>query len=101
MAVLVVVSVAIEFGIISAIPLTTELRPRARARLLSLLIVASGLGRIVGDLVAPRVFAAGGMQAVTLMAAIVALAALIVVLTGVREVTAGSGDQEDPAAITS
>jgi hypothetical protein len=41
------------------------------------------------------------MQAVTLMAAIVALAALIVVLTGVREVTAGSGDQEDPAAITS
>ena len=101
MAVLVVVSVAIEFGIISAIPLTTELRPRARARLLSLLIVASGLGRIVGDLVAPRVFAAGGMQSVTLMAAIVALAALIVVLTGVREVTAGSGDQEDPAAIIS
>ena len=61
MAVLMVVSVAIEFGIISAIPLTTELRPRARARLLSLLIVASALGRIVGDLVAP-VFAAGGMQ---------------------------------------
>jgi predicted MFS family arabinose efflux permease len=81
--------------------LTTELRPRARARLLSLLIVASGLGRIVGDLVAPRVFAAGGMQSVTLMAAIVALAALIVVLTGVREVMAGSGDQADPAAITS
>jgi MFS transporter, DHA1 family, inner membrane transport protein len=101
MAVLVVVSVAIEFGIISAIPLTTELRPRARARLLSLLIVASGLGRIAGDLVAPRVFTAGGMQSVTLMAAVVALAALIVVLTGVREVTAGSGDQEDPAAITS
>ena len=101
MAVLVVVSIAIEFGIISAIPLTTELRPRARARLLSLLIVASALGRIVGDLVAPRVFAAGGMQSVTVMAATVALAALIVVLTGVREVGAGTGDQEDPAAIAS
>ncbi len=101
MAVLVVVSVAIEFGIISAIPLTTELRPRARARVLSLLIVASGLGRIVGDLVAPRVFAAGGMQSVTVMAAIVALAALIVVLVGVREVEPGSGDQEDPAAVAS
>jgi MFS transporter, DHA1 family, inner membrane transport protein len=101
MAVLVVVSVAIEFGIISAIPLTTELRPRARARLLSLLIVASGLGRIAGDLVAPRVFVAGGMRSVTVMAAIVALVALTVVLTGVREVTAGSGDQEDPAAIAS
>ena len=101
MAVLVVVSVAVEFGIISAIPLTTELRPRARARLLSLLIVASGLGRVVGDLVAPRVFAGGGMQSVAIMAAIVALAALAVVLVGVREVEAGSGDQEDPAAIAS
>ncbi len=101
MAVLVVVSVAIEFGIISAIPLTTELRPRARARVLSLLIVASGLGRIVGDLVAPRVFAAGGMQSVTVMAAIVALIALTVVLVGVREVEPGSGDQEDPAAVAS
>jgi predicted MFS family arabinose efflux permease len=100
-AVLVVVSVAIEFGIISAIPLTTELRPRARARVLSLLIVASGLGRIVVDLVAPRVFAAGGMQSVTVMAAIVALIALIVVLVGVREVEPGSGDQEDPAAVAS
>ena len=51
MAVLVVVGVAVEFGIISAIPLTTELRPRAGRALL--LIVASGSGRIVGDLVAP------------------------------------------------
>jgi predicted MFS family arabinose efflux permease len=101
MAVLVVVSVAIEFGIISAIPLTTELRPRARARVLSLLIVASGLGRIVGDLVAPRVFAAGGMQSVTVMAGIGALIALVVVLVGVREVVAGSDDQDDPAAIVS
>ena len=101
MAVLVVVSVAIEFGIISAIPLTTELRPRARARVLSLLIVASGLGRIVGDLVAPRVFAGGGMPSVTVMAGIVALIALVVVLVGVHEVVAGSDDQDDPAAIVS
>jgi predicted MFS family arabinose efflux permease len=101
MVVLVVVSVAIEFGIISAIPLTTELRPRSRARVLSLLIVASGMGRIVGDLVAPRVFAVGGMQSVTVMAAIAALVALVVVLVGVREVVAGSGDQEDPIVIVS
>ena len=101
MAVLVVVGIAVEFGIISAIPLTTELRPRARARLLSLLIVASGSGRLVGDLVAPRVFTAGGMQSVTVMAAIAMLIALAVVLVGVHEVEAGSGDQEDPAAIAS
>ena len=101
MAVLVVVGIAVEFGIISAIPLTTELRPRARARLLSLLIVASGSGRLVGDLVAPRVFTAGGMQSVTVMAAIAMLIALAVVLVGVHEVQAGSGDHEDPAAIAS
>lgn len=65
------------------------------------LIVASGLGRIVGDLVAPQVFTTGGMQSVTMMAAIGALIALVVVLVGVREVEAGSGNQEDPAAIVS
>ena len=47
------------------------------------------------------VFAAGGMQSVTVMAGIGALIALVIVLVGVREVVAGSGDQEDPAAIVS
>ena len=101
MAVLVVVSVAIEFGIISAIPLTTELRPRARARALSLLIVASGLGRIVGDLVAPRVFTTGGMQSVTMMAAIGALDRIGRGSGGCPRGRGRLGDQEDPAAIVS
>ncbi len=97
MMALVVASIAIEFGFISAIPLATELRPRSRTRVLSLFIVANGLGRIAGDLVGPRVFAAGGMRAVTLMAALAALAALVVVVLGVHEVEAGSADQEEPA----
>ena len=41
------------------------------------------------------------MQSVTVIAAIAMLIALAVVLVGVREVEAGSGDQEDPAAIAS
>ena len=98
MAVLFVAAVAIEFGIISAIPLTTELRPRARAQTLSLLIVASGLGRAVADLVAPRVFVAGGMRQVTTMAGLVALISLFVVLLWVHEVQAAA--QEDEAVVS-
>jgi predicted MFS family arabinose efflux permease len=86
MGVLFIAGVAIEFGIISAIPLMTELRPRARAQTLSFLIVASGLGRAVADLVAPRVFTAGGMRPVTIMAGLVAIGALLIVLLWVREV---------------
>ena len=89
MAILVVATVAAEFGYISAIPLMTELRPRARTRLLSLFIVANGLGRIAGDLISPRVFIKGGMQVVTVMAATAAFVALIVVVIGVREVDVG------------
>jgi MFS transporter, DHA1 family, inner membrane transport protein len=97
MTLLVIASIAIEFGFISAIPLATELRPRSRTRVLSLFIVANGLGRIAGDLISPRVFATRGMGAVALMSALTALAALILVVTGVREVEAGSGDHEAPA----
>jgi predicted MFS family arabinose efflux permease len=88
MAVLFIAGVAIEFGIISAIPLMTELRPRARAQTLSLLMVASGLGRDGADLVAPRVFAGGGIRPVLVMAGLVALGALVIVLLWVREVRA-------------
>jgi predicted MFS family arabinose efflux permease len=96
MAVLFVAGVAIEFGIISAIPLMTELRPRARAQTLSLLIVASGMGRATADLVAPRVFTGGGMVPVVVMAGLVALGSLLIVLLWVREVRAPI--QEDEAA---
>jgi len=89
MACLVVATVAIEFGYISAIPLMTELRPRGRTRILALFSVGNGLGRIAGDLISPRVFVIGGMQMVTAIAAIAAIAALVVVLVGVREVPTG------------
>jgi predicted MFS family arabinose efflux permease len=98
MAVLFLAGVAIEFGIISAIPLMTEFRPRARAQTLSLLIVASGLGRATADLVAPRVFATGGMGPVTVMAGLVALGALLIVLLGVREVRAPIQEGEAAAS---
>jgi hypothetical protein len=58
-----------------------------------LLVVSSALGRVVADLVAPRVFTAGGMGPVTLMAGVAAIAALLVVLLGVREVATAAQDE--------
>ncbi len=86
MITLVVTMVSLEFGFISGIPLMTELRPRSRTRVLSLAVVATGVGRIAGDLIAPRVFAAAGMQVVAAMAAVVTVGALMVVVVGVKEV---------------
>jgi hypothetical protein len=51
-------------------------------------MVASGVGRATSDLVAPRVFASGGMGRVLIMAGLVALCALGIVLLWVREVQA-------------
>jgi predicted MFS family arabinose efflux permease len=82
-------TVALEFGYISVIPLMTELRPRGRTRILALSVVANGLGRMTGDFVSPRLFASGGMRLVTIVAAGVVLSAVILVLVGVREVSAG------------
>jgi predicted MFS family arabinose efflux permease len=86
---LAVATVAMEFGYISVIPLMTELRARGRTRILALSVVATGVGRIAGDFVSPRLFTAGGMQRVTMVAGSVVLSAVILVMMGVREVSAG------------
>lgn len=86
MAALLVAVFALEFGYISIIPLMTEQRPRSRTRALSMAVVATGLGRITGDLVGPRVFVAAGMGFVTIAAAAVTFLAVAVVLTGIKEV---------------
>lgn len=87
MAALGVATLAMEFGYISVIPLMTELRPRGRSRVLALSVVANGVGRMAGDLIAPRLFTTGGMQMVTIVSAGVGLSAAILVLIGVKEVS--------------
>jgi predicted MFS family arabinose efflux permease len=51
--------ISFEFTLVSSIPLMTELVPPARATLMALNIAALSLGRAVGDLLAPRLYAAG------------------------------------------
>jgi predicted MFS family arabinose efflux permease len=87
MVALLVTTISMEFGYISAIPLMTELRPSGRTRVLALSVVATGTGRIISDVISPRVFAAGDMRAVALMAGAVCICAVVVVFRWVSEVT--------------
>lgn len=78
--------VALEFAFISGIPLASEYRPSNRSRFLAFFLVASGMGRMVGDLVGPPVFEAGGMRAAAWTAAGAALVGAVLVFALVREV---------------
>lgn len=90
MAALLVATTAMEFGYIATFPLASELRPRARTRVLAWLVVATGSGRILSDLVAPRIYQAAGVAPVMALAAAVAVTAGVIVLAGVAEVRPGS-----------
>lgn len=78
--------VTIEFAFISGIPLASEYRPSNRSRFLAFFMVASGLGRMAGDLVSPPIFEAGGMRSVAWTAAGAALLGAILIFTLVHEV---------------
>ncbi len=85
---IVLLSVALagfEFTIVSSIPLASEVAPAARARFLSLTIVAMGAGRAVGALLGPRLFGAIGLAAPMMGAALANIAGIIVLLTLVRD----------------
>lgn len=81
MIALVVTMLGAEFGFISAIPLATELRPADRTRVLGWFYLATGGGRIVGDITAPGTFGLGGMPAVAGLSAVAMLAAAVMITT--------------------
>lgn len=73
-----------EFGIVSAIPLATEMRPGNRAGFLALYMVASSLGRVVADWVGPVVFTSAGFGAVAAGGALCSVVGLAVITRWVR-----------------
>jgi len=77
--------VAFEITIVSTIPFASEVAPQARSRYLALLMVALGLGRSIGDVIGPVLFAWQGIPANALVSAAGAVAALGVMLTLPRE----------------
>jgi predicted MFS family arabinose efflux permease len=81
--------VSLELAVISGLPIASELRPSKRARFLAWTLVSAGVGRIGADLVGPSVFEIGGMTAVSLLAAVSAVAGAVVLLTRVKEMASG------------
>jgi predicted MFS family arabinose efflux permease len=84
LAALVVAFFGFEFAIVSALPLATEVAPGARARFLSLLVVALSASRALAAAVAPPLFAWGGFAANATASAIAGGLALAT-LFGIRE----------------
>jgi predicted MFS family arabinose efflux permease len=76
---------AFEFTIVSSIPLASEVVPGARARYLSLTVLAMGIGRGAGAFFGPRLFLAAGLAGPTLVAAGTNVAAALVLVWLVRE----------------
>jgi MFS transporter, DHA1 family, inner membrane transport protein len=76
---------AFDFGIVSTIPLVSELAPQARGTLMALNVAAMAVARLIASLFAVRVWIAGGLPANTLISAAVIAVALVVLVTQVRE----------------
>jgi predicted MFS family arabinose efflux permease len=85
---LVGIMLAFEFGIVSLLPLATELAPDARASLLSLNITALSLGRIMGAVAGGRLWEwlDGGIAPNALAGAVCALVAALIMAWGMVEI---------------
>jgi len=82
---------AFEFTLVSAIPLMTEMVPGARATLLSANLTVFSLGKALGALIGPALFAYG-LQANRVVAAGLNLVGLVILLLFVREANHGQAD---------
>jgi predicted MFS family arabinose efflux permease len=74
-----------EFAIVSSFPLISGLTEEGRGTVLALGVASSGLGRVVGSLAGPQVFAAVGFWGNGLLAGCAALAGVALCLRFVRE----------------
>jgi predicted MFS family arabinose efflux permease len=82
---LVLVFFMFELTIVAAIPLLSEIAPKARATLLSLSVAGFSLGRTVGSFIGPTVYDAFGFGAASLASAVMILIAVAVWFLWVRE----------------
>lgn len=83
--VLVVVFIAFEITVVSAMPLATEVVPQARARFIALVIVAVSIGRALGAATGPLVYRSTGMAGNALIASVTMLIAGLLVWRFVEE----------------
>jgi predicted MFS family arabinose efflux permease len=75
----------VEFAIVAIFPLLSELAPLARGTVLSFGVASIGLGRVVGSLVAPRIWADVGFAPIAAIACALVLAGVVICRVWVRE----------------
>ncbi len=78
-----------EVTLVGGVPLLTELVPSARSVVMSVALGAGALGRALGSLIGPPVFAHGGFGSSGLVAAGVMLLAVLALALWVREADGG------------
>ena len=85
-----------EFSIVTALSLSTELVPAARATMMSGFFAAAGIGRVAGALLGGQVWMAGGIGFVGLLSTLISGGALVSLLWGwqPQEREAKGGDNE-------
>jgi predicted MFS family arabinose efflux permease len=74
-----------EFTVVAIIPLVSELAPEARGTVLALNLAVMALGRVIGALLGPRLWTAGGLATNALLSAGLLGVALLIWWLGVRE----------------
>ena len=71
-----------EVGIVSTLPLMTELVPQSRATMMALFIAALSIGRALGDLIAPHLYTGGFL--VNALACLVLDLVAVLILTRIK-----------------
>ncbi len=79
-----IIFLSFEFTVVTALSLVTEILPGARATMMSGLMAASSLGRVIGVAVGGLVWLAGGLTANALVAAVITGSALVCLVLGLR-----------------
>jgi predicted MFS family arabinose efflux permease len=74
-----------EFSVVAIIPLVSELVPEARGTVLAHNLAVMALGRVIDSLLAPRLWATGGLAANALVSAAMLCVAILIWWLGVRE----------------
>jgi predicted MFS family arabinose efflux permease len=77
-----VIFLAFEFSVVTAISLFTELLPQARATMMSAMIAAVSVGRVIAALLGGVVWAWGGLWAIGFISALITTLALLCLLWG-------------------
>ena len=74
-----------EMSVVGALPIYTELAPKARTIALAATGLGSPLGRSLGAFMAPLITQWGGFQAISLASAVITLMGILVLWAGVKE----------------